>query len=149
LAFARPTQPDQLVSKHLIDGGIDGLKFFYDLGDSDARKIIVSVKGGGIKADDVRALNHVREREQADIALFITLNQPTQGMKADAASAGFFTSDAGKKYARVQLLTVEDLLSGHQRAEHPEHVKNLNFKRAKRETKKTKKGKTLFDAIEE
>ncbi|MEX0727841.1 MAG: hypothetical protein WEB58_21870 [Planctomycetaceae bacterium] len=56
---------------------------------------------------------------------------------------------ADKKYPRVQLLTVEGLLSGHQRAEHPDHVKNLNFKQAKRETKKTKKGKTLFDAMEE
>ena len=45
------------------DGGIDGLKFFHDLDSKVAHKIVVSVKGGGLKADDVRALNHVRERE--------------------------------------------------------------------------------------
>jgi hypothetical protein len=32
----------------------------------DVHKIVVSVKGGKLRADDVRALNHVREREGAD-----------------------------------------------------------------------------------
>jgi len=51
------------------DTGIDGLKFFYDVHDQEARKLIVSVKGGNLKADDVRALNHVREREGADFGV--------------------------------------------------------------------------------
>ena len=126
------------------DTGIDGLKFFYDAVQKDPLKIVVSVKGGGLKADDVRALNHVREREKADIALLISLNEPTAGMKSDAASAGFYTGDAGKKYARVQLLTIEGLLSGQHRAEHPDHVKHVNFKQAKRETK-PQTNKELFD----
>ncbi len=126
------------------DTGIDGLKYFYDLTDEEARKIVVSVKGGKLKADDIRALNHVREREQADIALLISLNEPTPKMQADAASAGFYTASNGKKYACVQLLTIEGLLSGQQRAEHPDHVKNVNFKKAKREPKKQAQ-KGLFD----
>jgi len=115
------------------DGGIDGIKFFRDLDKKDARKIVVSVKGGGLKADDVRALNHVREREGAEIALFISLEQPTKGMSADAASAGFYESPNGKKYARVQLLTIDELLSGQARAEHPDYEPDLNFKKAKTE----------------
>jgi hypothetical protein len=35
-----------------------------DLDRKKAREIVVSVKGGGLKADDVRALNYVREREE-------------------------------------------------------------------------------------
>jgi hypothetical protein len=31
----------------------------------------------------------------------------------------------------VQLLTIEGLLSGTQRAEHPDHQPDLNFKKAK------------------
>ncbi len=116
------------------DRGIDGIKYFYDLEGHEARKIVVSVKGGGIKADDVRALNHVREREAAEIALFLTLNPPSPGMKADAAAAGFYESSSGKKYPRVQLLTIEGLLSGTMRAEHPDYVPDLNFKKAKRES---------------
>src|SRR5205823_5464686 len=80
------------------DTGIDGIKYFRDLDRKEARKIVVSVKGGGLKADDVRALNHVREREGAEIALFIALETPTPGMVKDAASAGLYTSMAGKKF---------------------------------------------------
>ena len=85
-----------------------------------SRKIVVSVKSGGLKADDVRALNHVREREGAEIALFISLEAPTRGMIGDAASAGFYESPNGKKFPRVQLLTIGDLLEGKARAEHPD-----------------------------
>ena len=53
-----------------------------DLDRKELRKIAVSVKGGGgeIKPDDVRALSHVREREKADMALFISLEQATAAM---------------------------------------------------------------------
>ena len=121
------------------DGGIDGLKFFHDVDKAGARKIVVSVKGGGLKADDVRALNHVRERDGAEIALFISLEEPTRGMVADAASVGFYESASGKKYPRVQLLTIEGLLSGNQRAEHPDHQPDLNFKKAKAESNAAQK----------
>jgi len=116
------------------DGGIDGLKFFHDVDKAGARKIVVSVKGGGnLKADDIRSLMAVRERESAEIALFISLETPTKGMIADAASAGLYTSATGKKYPRVQLLTIEGLLNQTQRAEHPDHAPDLNFKKAKAE----------------
>ena len=70
----------------------------------------MSVKGGeNIKADDIRSLMAVREREGAEIALFISLEEPTRGMKTDAATAGFYDDGAGRKFARVQLLTIEDL----------------------------------------
>lgn len=128
--------------------GIDGWKFFYDLQDDEARKIVVSVKGGHLKADDVRALNHVREREKADIGLLISLHNPTARMKADAASAGIYHGGADGKtqYPRLQLLTIAGLLGGSQRAEHPDYVKNVNFKKAKRETSKPQT-KRLFDDV--
>lgn len=115
------------------DGGIDGLKFFHDVDKVGARKIVVSVKGGGLKADDIRSLMAVRERESAEIALFISLEEPTRGMIADAASAGFYESPTGKKYPRVQLLTIAGLLNHTHQAEHPDHVPDLNFKKAKAE----------------
>ena len=96
------------------------------------------MKGGGLKAEDLRALNHVRKREKADIALLISLNEPTAKMRADAASAGIFHGgpDGQTQYPRVQLLTIDGLLSRQQRAEHPDYVKHDNFTKAKRETKK-------------
>ena len=98
------------------------------------RKIVVSVKGGeNLKADDIRSLMAVREREGADIAVFISLEEPTRGMVKDAASAGFYESPNGKKFPRVQLLTVEGLLNKTQRAEHPDYEPDLNFKKARQE----------------
>ena len=127
------------------DTGIDGLKFFYDLADEESRKLVVSVKGGKLKADDIRALNHVREREKADIAVLISLQEPTPKMRADAAAAGLYHGgpDGKTPYPRIQLLTIEGLLSGQQRALHPNYVKNVNFKKATRGAK-TQKNKTLF-----
>jgi hypothetical protein len=48
-------------------------------------KIVVSIKVGGLNADG--ALNCVRECEDADIALFISLDESR--MIKGAASAGF------------------------------------------------------------
>ena len=126
------------------DGGIDGLKFFHDLKGSSAKKIVVSVKGGALKADDIRSLMAVREREKAEFGFLISLSEPTPKMRADSASAGFYESDAGQKYPRVQFLTIEGLLSGKQRAEHPDYVKDVNFKKAKREVQKRHTHRDLF-----
>ncbi|MFZ3376502.1 MAG: restriction endonuclease, partial [Chthoniobacterales bacterium] len=115
------------------DTGIDGIKFFTDL-DHQPHEIIVSVKGGSIAPDDVRALNHVREREKADIALFISLERPTPTMIKDAASAGLYTSVNEKiKVPRVQLLTIAELLDGTKRAQHPDYDPGMSFKKAEAE----------------
>jgi len=81
----------------------------------------------------------IREREDAEIALFISLEEPTRGMVADAASAGFYSDGAGRKFPRVQLLKIEGLLSGKQRAEHPDRAPDLNFKKAKAEANAAQK----------
>jgi hypothetical protein len=86
-----------------------------------------------LKADDVRSVMTVRERDGAEIALFISLEEPTKGMVKDATTAGFYESPNGKKYQRVQLLTIAGLLAGNQRAEHPDYAPDLNFKKAKTE----------------
>ena len=126
------------------DTGIDGLKFFQDIDQKDARKIIVSVKGGeNIKADDIRSLMAVREREGAAIGLFISLTESTKGMKGDAASAGFYESPNGKKYPRIQLLTIECLLNKSERAEHPDYEPDLNFKKPKAEATTKQEGLKL------
>jgi adenine specific DNA methylase Mod len=116
------------------DTGIDGLKFFYDL-QGDAKKIVISVKGGALKPDDVRALNHVREREKAEIGVLVSLHEPTPKMLADAASAGFYAGGPGgkKQFPRIQLLTIDGLLSGREKPAHPDYVPDANFKKAKRE----------------
>jgi hypothetical protein len=67
-------------------------------------------------------------------------------MKAEAAAAGIYSGgpDSKLKYQRLQLLTIEGLLSGKQREEHPEYVPDVNFKKAKRE-KPVDRQKKLLD----
>ena len=72
-------------------------------------------------------------RDKADIGLFITLAPPTKAMLTEAAAAGFYVSPNGKKYARLQLLTIEGLLDGTRRAAHPSYEPDTGFKKAKAE----------------
>lgn len=91
--------------------GIDGRIPFKPDGKT-TKFAVVSVKGGKLKTDDVRALVAVAKREAATslgFGMLVTLNAPTIGMKADAASAGA-TLINGKSYPLVQILTVEDIL---------------------------------------
>jgi DNA modification methylase len=117
------------------DGGIDGIKYFHDLRSPEAKKILVSVKGGeNIGVGMIRDLKGTMEREKAEFGLFITLVPPTGPMMKEAAVAGVYKSE-GKTYQRLQILTIEDLLSGKARAEHPDYTPDVNFKKAKRETR--------------
>ena len=58
-------------------------------------------------------------------------------MRADAASAGFYVGTNGAKFPRVQLLSIEGLLLGGQRVEHPDYAPGVNFKRARPESSET------------
>ena len=64
-------------------------------------------------------------------------------MLAEAAKAGLYTSATGKKYPRLQILTIAGLLAGTQRAEHPDYEPDLNFKKAKAESHGEQKELTL------
>jgi site-specific DNA-methyltransferase (adenine-specific) len=94
------------------DTGIDGFVYFHDEKDKIG-KGIVQVKSGKVSVKDARDLGHVIEREKAQIGLLITLEQPTREMKKEAAGKGLYESKAFKgKFPRIQILTIEDLLSG-------------------------------------
>ncbi len=59
------------------DTGIDGIIFFQD-DNKEAKKIIVSVKGGeNVGVTMVKDLIATVEREKAEIGLFVTLAEPT------------------------------------------------------------------------
>lgn len=109
LAGALPAQGKKKGS----DGGIDGYIWFYDTPGEKARpkKIVVSVKSGAIPS------NHIRElagliTEPVEIAVLLTLEEPSKKMRADALAAGEFAYPNGKKIRRIQILTVKDLLDG-------------------------------------
>ena len=87
------------------------------------------MKSGGLKADDVRALSHVLEREKADLGVLLTMEDPTQKMRTDAASVGFYKSPWGTSHPRLQILTVAELLDG-KKVDMPPSLDLRTFKKA-------------------
>jgi hypothetical protein len=95
------------------DKGIDGRVFFHDEPESGKTKqVVLSVKSGKPGVAHVRDLRGVVEREQAAIGAVITLQEPTQNMRTEAASAGFYQSPWGTRHPCLQVFTVEELLQG-------------------------------------
>jgi hypothetical protein len=84
LADARPVE-----QKKGADQGIDGGLYFYDE-PKITRQIVFSVKAGHTNVAHVRDLRGVIEREKAPIGVLITMERPTQPMRSEAASAGFY-----------------------------------------------------------
>jgi site-specific DNA-methyltransferase (adenine-specific) len=104
-------------AKKGADKGIDGRLLFHDEGGSAAKtkQIILSVKGGHTGAQDVRDLVGVVQRESAQIGVLISMQKPTQPMRAEAASHGFYRSPGfHRDYQRIQLISVEEALDGTQ-----------------------------------
>jgi len=127
---ARPAQD----KKKGADRGVDGEIVFFD---DKAKKIIVQVKSGHVTANQIRDLKGAREREKAEIAAFITLEEPTGPMKKEAATAGFYEPPGLlPAVPRVQILTIEELLAG-KKLEYP-RIEVATFKKAPRRRKEKK-----------
>ncbi len=128
LVGARP-----VVEKKGPDQGIDGRLYFHDEPGPapPTKQIVFSVKSGNTGVKDVRDLRGVLERERASIGVLITLQRPTQPMRAEAASAGFYRSPGWRKeYPRLQVVTIESLLKGHRIDYPPTEQVNVTYKKA-------------------
>jgi len=125
LVDARP-----VVEKKGADHGIDGRLYFLD-GPGGAQQIIFSVKSGATGVKDVRDLRGVLQREGAAMGALISLQAPTQPMRAEAASVGFHRSPVWQRnYPRLQLFTIAELLSGSAVDYPPSSQTNVTFKKA-------------------
>ena len=109
LVDARPARD----RKKGADAGIDGYINFFDDNSGKPKRIVVQVKSGGVQRSQVATLKSDMEREKADLALFVTLKPPTRPMRQEAIEAGFYAPEAfpDHRFPRVQILTIEDLLS--------------------------------------
>ncbi len=140
LVDARPAE-----EKKGADRGIDGRLYFHD--EKDTRKtkqIIFQVKAGHTGVKDVRDLIGVLDREDAQIGVLISLQEPTKPMRTEAAAAGFYTSPWWeKKFPRVQLLTVSEILRGAQ-IEYPPRT-SATFRKGPRAKGKKAETKDMFE----
>lgn len=101
------------------DRGIDGTAYFKTSA-TDSEKIVLQVKSGAINPTAVRDLRGTMEREKAELARLIVLDQPSAGMHREAKSAGVFRHDLmGRNYDRIEIVTVKDMLESGERLEIP------------------------------
>lgn len=97
------------------DKGVDGVITFIDEAGGKAKRVLVQVKSGRLKAGDVRDLRGTLEREDAALGVLITLEAPTREMQAEAAAASIYHSPGwARDYPRLQILTIADLLNAAQ-----------------------------------
>ena len=123
LVGARPVE-----GKKGADKGIDGRIYFHEGDTAKTKQIILSVKAGHATVSHLRDLRGVLDREKAEIGVLLCMDEPTAPMRKECASAGFYTSPWGK-HARLQILTVEDLLTG-KGIDRPPAQTSVTFKRA-------------------
>ena len=107
LVGARPA--DQ---KKGADKGIDGKIYFNDDQDGKTQKVLLSVKAGKVNVSHLRDLRGVIERENASIGVLLSMEPPTKPMRQETADAGFYNGPWGKRYPRLQILTIQDLFNG-------------------------------------
>lgn len=114
LVNAVPAQNKTKENMRGADKGIDGvINFIKDKnGEYIYGKIIVQVKGGAVQRNQIATLKGDIDREKADGGLFITLEKPTKPMISEAIEAGSYeVKFSQKKYPKIQILTIEDLLN--------------------------------------
>jgi site-specific DNA-methyltransferase (adenine-specific) len=117
LAMTKPQQFEYWVINRLDaipTGGkgpqLDGVKPFIEFGNV-IKDAIISVKGTTtVNPEMIREVLGVLD-DQHPIGVLVTLAPSTEGMRTVAAGAGFYES-AGKKYRKMQLICVEDMLKG-------------------------------------
>ncbi|MDX8495319.1 DNA methyltransferase [Mesorhizobium sp. VK22B] len=93
------------------DGGIDG-EIVFQTGSQSYGRGLVSVKAGRhVGPDMIRSLCAVVQREQADIGIFVCVDEPTKDMKSEAHGFGRINLPGGDR-PRIQIVTAADLIRG-------------------------------------
>lgn len=93
------------------DRGIDGVITFKTAKDEYGRAIASVKAGKHVSPGMVRELVAVVGREDAEMGVFVCLEEPTKEMKAAAFSAGRVELHGGSR-SKIQIVTVKDLIKG-------------------------------------
>lgn len=131
------------------DGGIDGKMYFRTPGGEKLESVIVSVKGGKqLVPGMIRDLESVVRREKAAMGVFVTLEEPTSGMRQEAAKHGFYQYGE-QQFPRIQLLTVGEILEG-KRPAMPAGAANVSLEaKAQKSLKTDKRSQAMRGLFEE
>ena len=105
-----------MTSRKTRDGGIDGRIYFEEPNNKDLQSMVLEVKGGkSVNVNILRDLRGVLDREGERMAGLILLHKLSdrkrKNFEKEIATAGFVEID-GKSYARMQILTIDEILDG-------------------------------------
>jgi DNA modification methylase len=100
-------------AKQVGDKGSDGVIGFVT-GKKSRARAVVSVKGGRqLTPSMVRDLEGVVAKTKgAEMGVLITLHPSTKGMRDAAATGGTYRDWVGNSYAKIQIISIEELLGG-------------------------------------
>ncbi|PIR92397.1 site-specific DNA-methyltransferase [Candidatus Falkowbacteria bacterium CG10_big_fil_rev_8_21_14_0_10_44_15] len=116
LIDAMPAKSKSEENMRGADKGIDGTLapiIGFENGREQYGRILVQVKSGGVKRNDIATLKGDIEREKAIGGVFITLEKPTKPMLEEAVLAGDYSVKFFKgEFPKIQILTIEELLHG-------------------------------------
>ena len=105
-----------VTARRTSDGGIDGRLYFARHGFKELRSMVLEAKGGkNVGIGVVRDLRGVLEREEADMAGLIVLEEPGDRKRANFAREMATAGDMdvmGVLYPRMQMLTAAEILDG-------------------------------------
>lgn len=101
------------------DQGVDGVISFLDATSARTKRVIVQVKSGEVSSATVRDLVGTVDREKAAIGILISLKPIKKTMFTEAASAGKYDAGLHRTFDKIQLYTIEELLTGAKRPDVP------------------------------
>lgn len=112
------------------DQGIDGVAYFL-VGKKDNAKIIFQVKSGHVDRGDIAKLRGDMQREDATLAVLITLEKPTGPMLKEAKAAGTYHHEMmNRSYDKIKIVTVKELIEQDKRLDIPTSLEVLKAARA-------------------
>lgn len=100
------------------DKGIEGIVYFLGT-QGEQEKIIIEVRAGHVQPGDIRDLHDTMSQEQAAMAIFITLKEPTSEMLEEATCGIYQHKVIGRSYPRIQIVTIREMLEEGKRLDIP------------------------------
>jgi DNA modification methylase len=133
------------------DRGIDGKRFFaiHD----KTQEILYSVKSGHVSSGDVRDLKGTVENNHSAMGVLITLEPITKDMREEAAKGGIYKPNglAENTFPKIQLYTIEELMSGKKSVLWPRYLKDVTLPEAAKQQPPTPevKSRNIFEMVAE
>ena len=108
-------------TKKGADKGVDGMQYFpVAFGSDEMGKVLYQVKSGGVNRSDIATLRGDMMREGTQLGVFLTLEEPTEPMKKEAAGAGTFLHPLMQKtYPVISIVPVREIVENGARLELP------------------------------